>query len=64
MRVHYVSNEVMTKLSASSKLIAEWDSLCMLRDERRRSAEAFLKYRGDDVGRRSTLDLDVLLKGV
>lgn len=64
MRVHYVSNEVMTKLSASSKLITEWDFLCMLRDEGRRSAQAFIERRGDDLGRRSTLDLDVLLKGV
>jgi NTE family protein len=64
MRVHCVSNEVMTKLSASSKLITEWDFLCMLRDEGRRSAQAFLKRSVDDLGRRSTLDLDVLLKGV
>jgi len=64
MRVHSVSNEVMTKLSASSKLIAEWDFFCMLRDEGRRSAQTFLKRHVDDLGRRSTLALDVLLKGV
>ena len=64
MRVHSVSNEVMTNLSASSKLIVEWDFLCMLRDKGRRSAQAFLKRSIDDLGRRSTLDLDVLLKGV
>jgi NTE family protein len=64
MRVHSVSNEVMTKLNASSKLIAEWDFFCMLRDEGRRAAQAFLTRRADDLGRRSTLDLDVLLKGV
>jgi NTE family protein len=64
MRVHYVSNEVMTKLSASSKLIAEWDFFCMLRDEGRRSAQTFLKSCADDLGRRSTLDLDALLEGV
>ena len=54
----------MTNLSASSKLIVEWDFLCMLRDKGRRSAQAFLKRSIDDLGRRSTLDLDVLLKGV
>jgi NTE family protein len=64
MRVHYVSNEVMTQLSASSKLIAEWDFLCLLRDKGRHAAQAFLKRHADDLGRRSTLDLDVLLKGV
>jgi NTE family protein len=64
MRVHYVSNEVMTKLSASSKLIAEWDFLCMLRDKGRQSAQAFLKRCAGDLGSRSTLDLDVLLEGV
>ena len=64
MRVHYVPNEVMTKLSASSKLIAEWDFFCLLRDKGRHAAEVFLKRHLDDLGRRSTLDLDVLLKGV
>jgi len=64
MRVHYVSNEVMTKLSASSKLIAEWDFLCMLREKGRHSAQAFLKRCGNDLGFRSTLDLDILLEGV
>jgi NTE family protein len=64
MRVHAVPNEIMTKLSASSKLIAEWDFFRMLRDEGRRSAQAFLKLRAGDLGRRSTLDLDVLLEGV
>jgi NTE family protein len=64
MRVHSVSNEVMTKLSASSKLITEWDFFCMLRDKGRCAAQAFLKNRAGDLGRRSTLDLDVLLEGV
>jgi hypothetical protein len=64
MRVHYVPNQVMTQLSASSKLIAEWDFFCLLRDRGRHTAQAFLKRYVDDLGRRSTLDLDVLLKGV
>jgi NTE family protein len=64
MRVHCVSNEIMTKLSASSKLITEWDFFCTLRDKGRRAAQAFLKNCAGDLGRRSTLDLDVLLGGV
>ena len=64
MRVHYVTNEIMTELNASSKLIAEWDFFCLLRDEGRRSAQAFLERHAKDLGHRSTLDLDVLLQGV
>jgi len=64
MRVHYVMNGIMTELNASSKLIAEWDFLCLLRDEGRRSADAFLTSHAKDLGCRSTLDLDVLLEGV
>lgn len=64
MRVHSIRNEIMTQLSASSKLIAEWDFFCMLRDEGRRSAQTFLECHGEDLGRRSSLDLDGLLKGV
>jgi NTE family protein len=64
MRVHSVTNEIMTELNASSKLIAEWDFFCMLRDEGRRSAQTFLECHAEDLGCRSSLDLDVLLKGV
>jgi NTE family protein len=64
MRVHYVTNEIMTELNASSKLIAEWDFFCALRDERRRWAQAFLERHAKNLGHRSTLDLDALLEGV
>src|SRR6516162_11864843 len=64
MRVHYVTNEIMTELNASSKLIVEWDFFCLLRDEGRRAAQAFLERNAKDLGRRSTLDLDILLEGV
>jgi NTE family protein len=64
MRVHRVSSEAMVELGYSSKLNAEWDFLCMLRDEGRRAAEAFLTAHGDDLGRRSSLDIDRLLEGV
>jgi len=63
MRIHRVSSDMMTSLSASSKLLAEWEFLCMLRDEGRRAAGEFLDRHGDDVGKRSTLDLDALLEG-
>jgi NTE family protein len=64
MRIHRVASEAMVELGYSSKLNAEWDFLCMLRDEGRRSAAAFLAHHGQDLGRRSSLDLDLLLEGV
>jgi NTE family protein len=64
MRIHSVNNEIMMELNASSKLIAEWDFFCLLRDKGRRSAQSFLESHTEDLGRRSTLDLDVLLEGV
>jgi len=64
MRIHRISTEMMTQLSASSKLIAEWDFLCMLRDEGRRSAEQFLVRHERDVGVRTSLDLDAMLEGI
>ena len=51
----------MLELGYSSKLNAEWAFLTMLRDEGRRCAEEFLTVHGNDIGHRSTLDLDVLL---
>jgi NTE family protein len=54
----------MVDLGYSSKLNAEWEFLTMLRDEGRRSAEAFLSAHAADIGRRSSLDLDMLLQGV
>jgi NTE family protein len=36
----------------------------MLRDEGRAAAQAFLTKHGQDLGHRSTCDLDVLLRGV
>jgi NTE family protein len=54
----------MVGLGYSSKLNAEWEFLCMLRDEGRRAAQAFLSDHHEDLGRRSSLDLDELLEGV
>jgi len=64
MRIHRIASEEMTKLSSSSKLLAEWSFFCMLRDKGRRAAEAFLEAHGGDLGVRSTLDLDALLEGI
>ena len=36
----------------------------MLRDEGRRSAEAFLEANGKNIGKQSSIDLDVLLEQV
>jgi NTE family protein len=64
MRVHRIASEQLLKLGASSKMLAEWDFLTMLRDEGRRSAEQFLETSAGDLGKRSSYDLDVLLQGV
>jgi NTE family protein len=61
MRIHRISSATMTELGYSSKLNAEWDFFVMLRNEGRRSAEAFLAAHGNDLGARSTLDLDAML---
>jgi NTE family protein len=64
MRIHRVSSEAMAGLGYSSKLNAEWEFLTMLRDEGRIAADAFLTAHAADLGRRSSLDLDILLEGV
>jgi NTE family protein len=64
MRIHLIASKVLAELGASSKFNAEWDFLCMLRDEGRRAAEAFLDANGKNIGKRSSVDLDVLLQQV
>ncbi|MEI2416454.1 patatin-like phospholipase family protein [Orrella sp. JC864] len=64
MRIHRVASAALGGLGYSSKLNAEWAFLCMLRDEGRRSADAFLKAHRQDIGKRSTLDLDTYLEGI
>jgi NTE family protein len=61
MRTHRIMTDLMTDLGYSSKMNAERAFLTMLRDEGRRAASAFLDAHADDLGRRSTADLDVLL---
>jgi NTE family protein len=64
MRIHRIASDAMVDLGYSSKLNAEWGFLIMLRDEGRRAAETFLSTHGDDLGKRSSLDLDMLLEGI
>jgi NTE family protein len=64
MRIHRVASDLMVDLGSSSKLIAEWDFLCMLRDAGRAAAESLLAAHGADLGQRSSYDLDVLMKSV
>jgi NTE family protein len=64
MRIHLIASQLLAELGASSKFNAEWDFLCMLRDEGRRAAEAFLAANGDNIGKRSSIDLDILLRQV
>ena len=64
MRIHRIASEEMAQLSSSSKLLAEWEFFCKLRDKGRRAAEAFLEAHGADLGVRSSFDLDTLLEGV
>ena len=64
MRMHRISSEMMTDLGSSSKVNAEWAFLTLLRDEGRRSANAFLAAHGADLGVRSSFDLEPLLEGL
>jgi len=61
MRIHRISSAAIDSLGSSSKLNAEWAFLTMLRDEGRKAAEVFLAAHADDVGVRSTYDIDALL---
>lgn len=64
MRIHRIRNDEMVELGYSSKLNAEWEFLAFLRDRGRAAAAEFLSERGGDLGRRSSLNLDLLLEGV
>ncbi|MBN9149241.1 MULTISPECIES: patatin-like phospholipase family protein [unclassified Nitrobacter] len=64
MRIHLIASKVLAELGASSKFNAEWDFLCMLREEGRRAAEAFLMADSKNLGKQSSIDLDILLQQV
>jgi len=61
MRTHRIMTEMMSDLGYSSKLNAEWEFLTMLRTEGRRATSEFIDAHADDLGHRSTADIDVLL---
>lgn len=64
MRIHRITSAKMLSLGYSSKLNAEWEFLCMLRDEGRSCAEAFLQQDRKNIGVRSSYDLDALMEGI
>ena len=61
MRMHRIKSDRLAVFGASSKLHAEWKFIAVLKEEGRRCADEFLSDHGNDLGRRSTADLDVLL---
>ena len=61
MRTHRIMTDMMNDLGYSSKLNGERAFLMVLREEGRRAADAFLAAHADDLGCRTTADLDVLL---
>jgi NTE family protein len=61
MRTHRIMTDALAKFGASSKLNAEREFIEMLRTVGRRAASEFLDANGDNLGERSTADLDVPL---
>jgi len=61
MRTHRIMTEMMIDLGYSSKMNAERAFLQMLREEGRRAADGFIHAHADDLGHRSTADIDILL---
>jgi NTE family protein len=51
------SDETMAALGVSSKLNADWEFLCLLRDSGRAQAEAWLRDNYDAIGNRSSVDI-------
>jgi len=62
MRTHRVMSDRLAEFGASSKLNAEWEFLALLKEEGRKSADAFLASHAADLGSKSSTDLDVLLQ--
>jgi NTE family protein len=61
MRTHRIMSDALADFGASSKLNAEWEFVSLLKEEGRKCADAFLIAHGEDIGKRSTADLDALL---
>jgi NTE family protein len=62
MRTHRIMTDALADFGASSKLNAEWDFIAVLRAEGRRAASEFLEAHAENLGKRSTADLDLLLE--
>jgi NTE family protein len=61
MRLHLIhAEQQVEQLSASSKMNAEWSFLTRLRDQGHALASQWLDEHFDDIGQRSTFDLDEL----
>ncbi len=61
MRMHRITSDIMVQLGHTSKMIAEWQFLTMLRDEGRRATQEFLDLHGRDVGKRASFDFNSML---
>jgi NTE family protein len=61
MRPHRIVTDKLQEFGATSKLNAEGAFLQLLKEEGRKTAESFLAEHGEDIGKRATADLDVLL---
>src|SRR5271165_6885544 len=64
MLTHRIDTDKLAEFGASSKLNAEREFLLVLKEEGRRTADEFLRAHGDDLGKRSTAEPDVLLAEV
>ena len=64
MLTHRIATDKLADYGASSKVNAEGEFLSMLKEDGRSAADAFLRDHSDDLGKRSTVDLDALLKEV
>ncbi|HKU08040.1 MAG TPA: patatin-like phospholipase family protein [Bradyrhizobium sp.] len=61
MKTHRIKSDMLATFGSSSKLNAEWAFVAKLHEEGRRAASEFLRAHADDLGERSTADLDILL---
>src|ERR1700758_3803146 len=51
MRTHRIMSGALADFGASSKLNAEWEFVSLLKEEGRKSADAFLTAHGEDIGK-------------
>jgi NTE family protein len=59
MLIHSIrDDEAMTAHSVASKLSPDWEFLCALRDSGHDTTQRWFRAHYDDIGRRSTVDLD------